>query len=145
MTIEAAEPWVLAHDVPLVVDVDGTLLATDLLHEAALQLAAHRPLEAIQLPLWLAKGKASLKTRLADAADPGIDSLPLREEVVALIAKFRRAEAVSDSFEMAWTRAQLELRYLGMRPGAAHRFQELASHMLYPYPRLRAADRMAAG
>ena len=38
---------------------------------------------------------------------------------------------------MAWTRAQLEFRYLGIGPAAAHRFQELASHLLYPNPQLR--------
>jgi cyclic beta-1,2-glucan synthetase len=65
-----------------------------------------------------------------------------REEVVALIAKFRRPEAVPGAFDMAWTRAQLELRYLAMRPSMVHRFQELASHMLYPFPRLRATHRI---
>ena len=30
---------------------------------------------------------------------------------------------------MAWTRAQLEFRFLGIGPGAAHRFQELASQL----------------
>ena len=45
---------------------------------------------------------------------------------------------------MAWTRAQLEFRYLGIGPAAAHRFQELASHLLYPNARLRAAGGSAA-
>jgi 4-hydroxybenzoate polyprenyltransferase/phosphoserine phosphatase len=85
MTVEAALAPVLEQDVPLVVDVDGTLVATDLLHEAALHFAAHRPWEALRLPLWLAEGKARFKERLADAADPGIDSVPLRPEVLALI------------------------------------------------------------
>ncbi len=65
-----------------------------------------------------------------------------REQVVAMISRLRRPEAISTAFELAWTRAQLELRYLGMRPGMAHRFQELASHILYPFPRLRATNRM---
>ena len=47
------------------------------------------------------------------------------------------------AFEMAWTRAQLEFRYLGIGPAAAHRFQELASQLLYPNARLRPpADRL---
>jgi cyclic beta-1,2-glucan synthetase len=67
-----------------------------------------------------------------------------REALLALVGKFRRPEAVSRTFEMAWTRAQLEFRYLGIGPEAAHRFQDLASHLLYPNPRLRLpADRLA--
>ena len=69
---------------------------------------------------------------------------PSREALIALIAKYRRPEAISRSFEMAWTRAQLELRYLGIRPVAAHRFQELAGQLMYPNPRLRPlASRLA--
>jgi cellobiose phosphorylase len=60
-----------------------------------------------------------------------------REALLALIEKYKRPEAVSRAFEMAWTRAQLEFRYLGITPSAAHRFQELAGHLLYPNARLR--------
>lgn len=70
---------------PLIVDVDGTLLKTDLLQEAALQFVAAHPARILSLPQWLAGGKTKLKTRLADSIDPGMDTVPLREEVVALI------------------------------------------------------------
>src|SRR5262249_15082154 len=64
--------------------------------------------------------------------------------LLALIQKFQRSDTVGRAFEMAWTRAQLEFRYLGIGPAAAHRFQDLASHLLYPSPRLRLpGDRMA--
>jgi cyclic beta-1,2-glucan synthetase len=67
-----------------------------------------------------------------------------RDALLSLIGKFRRSDSVSRAFEMAWTRAQLEFRYLGIGPAAAHRFQDLASHLLYPNPRLRlAADRLS--
>jgi hypothetical protein len=42
------------QDLPLVVNVDGTLVATDLLQEAALQFIARNPFQAYRLPLWLA-------------------------------------------------------------------------------------------
>ena len=71
--------------VPLVVDVDGTLVATDLLQEAALQFVASYPLQALRIPLWLAGGKSNLKTQLANRVKPGIETVPLREEVLALI------------------------------------------------------------
>jgi hypothetical protein len=39
-------PAALEVEVPLVADVDGTLVATDLLQEAALQFVASYPLQA---------------------------------------------------------------------------------------------------
>ncbi len=60
-----------------------------------------------------------------------------REALLALIAKYRRPEAVARAFELSWTRAQLQFRYLGIGPTEAHRFQELASHLLYPNARMR--------
>ena len=60
-----------------------------------------------------------------------------RDALLPLIQKYRRPGAVARAFEMAWTRGQLDFRYLGVGPGAAHRFQDLASHLLYPNARLR--------
>jgi 4-hydroxybenzoate polyprenyltransferase/phosphoserine phosphatase len=70
---------------PLVVDVDGTLVVTDLIQEAALQLVARHPLQAFCILSWLRGGKSNLKMRLADRVDPGIDTVPLRAEVLSLI------------------------------------------------------------
>ncbi len=60
-----------------------------------------------------------------------------REDLLALAAKYRRTESVSRAFEMAWTRSQLEFRYLNIGPAKAHRFLELASNLVYPNPFLR--------
>lgn len=62
---------------------------------------------------------------------------PTREALLLLVAKYNAPGAVSRAFEMAWTRAQLEFRFLRIGPGAAHRFQELASQMIYPSAKLR--------
>src|SRR5689334_12817570 len=77
--------------VPLVIDVDGTLIKTDFLYEALFQLAARHPLELWRVPMWLFKGKAGFKAALADYGDPGAASIPLREETLALIATARDA------------------------------------------------------
>ncbi len=67
-----------------------------------------------------------------------------RESLMALVEKYKRPESIARAFQMAWTRAQLEFRYLGIDPSAAHRFQELASHLIYPNARLRPpSDRLA--
>ena len=75
----------LEIEVPLVVDVDGVLVATDLLQEAALQYVARYPLRAYRIPLWLIDGKSNLKIQLANRVNPGIGTVPLRQEVLTLI------------------------------------------------------------
>jgi cyclic beta-1,2-glucan synthetase len=60
-----------------------------------------------------------------------------REALLTLIAKYQQPESVAQAFELVWTRAQLQFRYLGIGSGTAHRYQELASHLLYPNARMR--------
>ena len=61
---------------PLVVDLDGTLILTDMLHEAALRLLRDRPALLVKLPVWLAEGKATLKQRLARLTEIDAAILP---------------------------------------------------------------------
>ena len=51
--------------VPLVVDVDGSLVRGDLLTEGLLRLFADSPAKSFALPFWLAGGRAPLKRWLA--------------------------------------------------------------------------------
>ena len=60
-----------------------------------------------------------------------------REALVALIEKFRQRDSVNDAFEMGWTNAQLELRFLAIPGAATLAFHELAGHLLFPNSRLR--------
>ena len=76
--------------VPLIVDVDGTLIKTDLLYEAILQMVVRHPFQIWRIPVWLAEGKAKLKACLADFGDPGTASVPLREETVEAIRAAQR-------------------------------------------------------
>ena len=60
-----------------------------------------------------------------------------------LIAKYRDPDVCNRTFELAWSHAQLEYRYLDIQGDAAFRFDELASHLLYPNIRFRApAERL---
>jgi len=54
-----------ARDRLLCVDLDGTLLATDVLWELFLILLKTKPLRFLLVPFWLLKGKAFLKRQLA--------------------------------------------------------------------------------
>ena len=49
----------------LCVDVDGTLLRTNLLYESFLSFAKQKPLLLPLVPFWLMRGKPHLKRRLA--------------------------------------------------------------------------------
>jgi 4-hydroxybenzoate polyprenyltransferase/phosphoserine phosphatase len=69
--------------VPLVVDLDGTLLKTDTLIESALALAHRDPRALLRVAASLRSGRAALKAELASRAplDPAV--LPYDEQVLA--------------------------------------------------------------
>ena len=68
---------------PLVVDLDGTLILTDMLLESALDVARDAPWKMASVPAWLMGGKANLKRNLASLStfDPAL--LPYNEKFVA--------------------------------------------------------------
>ncbi|WP_309085813.1 UbiA family prenyltransferase [Chelativorans sp.] len=68
--------------VPLAVDLDGTLIATDLLWESLFLLIRKNPLCLFLLPFWLMKGKAHLKCEIAARIELDPSALPYREEVL---------------------------------------------------------------
>lgn len=76
---------------PLVVDLDGTLIRSDLLAESYLALVRQQPLRALQPFLWLRKGRASMKTRLALASDIDVSTLPYEDAVLARLRAAREA------------------------------------------------------
>ena len=72
-----------SDSVPLVVDLDGTLLRTDLLQESALRLIKQRPWLALLVPFWFLKGRAYLKRRIFQSIRIDVSLLPLHEELLA--------------------------------------------------------------
>jgi phosphoserine phosphatase len=52
--------------IPLAVDLDGTLIRTDMMQESALCRLRAAPLAALRWPLWLTCGRAYFKQRLAE-------------------------------------------------------------------------------
>ena len=70
--------------VPLVVDMDDTLLRTDTLVESCLMLVSQRPWVAAMPPIWLWQGgRAGLKRRMAEHVTLATDTLPANEAVLA--------------------------------------------------------------
>lgn len=76
--------------IPLCVDCDHTLIATDLLFEACFLLLKQHPAKLFLLPFWLLKGKAFLKQRLAKSVTFDWGSLPYRPETLEIIEKARQ-------------------------------------------------------
>lgn len=60
----------------IAVDLDGTLTLTDTLHEAVLILVRTKPFMLFLLPIWLAKGVAYLKLKLAENSVLDVTTLP---------------------------------------------------------------------
>lgn len=75
---------------PLVVDLDGTLLRSDLLLETGLVSVRSQPHKLLQPLVWLVKSKATLKERLALATDIDVSTLPYDSQVIELIEAERR-------------------------------------------------------
>ena len=76
--------------VPLVVDVDGTLLNGDLLVEGVARLLVTRPLMLFALPFWLLAGRAALKRRVAQAVPLPPETLPLNPAVLEEVEAAKR-------------------------------------------------------
>ncbi len=80
-----------AGAVPLCVDLDGTLIHTDLLWEYVLLLLRLKPLYVFILQVWLATGRASLKQQISARVKIDPESLPYNEELVAFLREQHRA------------------------------------------------------
>ena len=73
----------------LCVDLDGTLVKSDTLHDSALAVARHRPLALLKLPGWLLQGKASLKRHLAETIQLDVAHLPYNRELLQYLEQQR--------------------------------------------------------
>lgn len=81
-----ARPSHASYDpVPLFVDLDGTLIKTDLLVESAFVLLKKQPWLLLLMFYWLLSGKARLKAEIAKRAVLDFDVLPLQQEFVAFL------------------------------------------------------------
>lgn len=101
--------------IPLCIDCDGTLIATDLLHESVLLLLKSAPWLILWLPLWLVRGRAALKAELAERVSLDPSTLPYRDEVLTLVkdarAQQRMVVLATASHESA---AACVARHLGL-------------------------------
>lgn len=81
-----------AQPIPLCVDLDGTLIRSDLLFESALSLLRRNPLYIFFFVLWLLRGRAHLKREIAARADVDASTLPYDERVLAWLREQGEAQ-----------------------------------------------------
>ena len=70
---------------PLVVDLDGTLIRTDILLEAILSYLKHGKNSFLKLPYWIIQGKAELKEHLALQVPVDVAHLPYNKDVLEFL------------------------------------------------------------
>jgi 4-hydroxybenzoate polyprenyltransferase len=86
----AAEPGVVTPAL-LWVDLDGTLIRSDLLLESLVILIKRNPLTLLRLPLWLLRGRETLKAEIAARVTLEPAALPYNKAFVSWLEAERRA------------------------------------------------------
>lgn len=76
-------------NIPLCVDLDGTLIATDMLYESIAQLLKVKPFAFFLLPFWLMKGRGYLKEKIEKILDIDVKNLPYREDLIGFLKEER--------------------------------------------------------
>ena len=74
-------------DLPLCVDLDGTLLRSDLFLESIAGLLNRNLLWVFLLPLWLLRGKAWMKAKIADKVDLDVETLPYHTQLLDFLVE----------------------------------------------------------
>ena len=77
--------------VPLCVDLDGTLIRSDMLFESALLLIKRNPFYVFRMLFWLLGGKAALKANIAARVKLNPAALPYNREFVEWLKAERQA------------------------------------------------------
>ncbi len=80
---------------PLAVDLDGTLIRSDVLFESAAKLIRRQPWTIFQMPVWLTGGKARMKREIAQrvSLDPAL--LPYNEEFLEWLKEQHRTRVLA--------------------------------------------------
>ena len=80
----------LKTEVPLCVDLDGTILCSDLIWESIVRLLKQNPLYLILLLIWWTRGRAYLKGQVAERVHLDVASLPYNGPVLDFLRSQKR-------------------------------------------------------
>ncbi|WP_426442818.1 haloacid dehalogenase-like hydrolase [Bradyrhizobium genosp. P] len=81
----------LPRTMPLVLDLDGTLIKGDLLYKSLFSILPHNPLVALSCAAWLLRGRAALKRQFALRHQIDWDRIAFHRDVVALAQREKAA------------------------------------------------------
>ena len=84
-------PDASASSVPLCVDLDGTLIKTDLLWESLARLLRRNPFWLLPVLFWWTRGRARLKQQLARRVTVDPATLPYHEPFLAFLREQKKA------------------------------------------------------
>jgi 4-hydroxybenzoate polyprenyltransferase/phosphoserine phosphatase len=131
--------------IPLCVDLDGTLVKLDTLHQALFLLLRRNPVSVLQIPRWIVKGKAHLKDQVMQRVSLDAHVLPYHQEFLAYLHKehqngrvlvlatasnYRTADAVAEHLgifsETLSSNADTNLRHERKLEAIQHRFPEFS-------------------
>lgn len=102
----------MSSKIPLLVDLDGSLIRTDTLHESAVLFIKNKPWMVFLLLIWYWQGKHILKQKLAEQTRLDVSLLPVRKDLLAYL------EAEKNS-------GRVIILCTGSWQGIAQRFAEL--------------------
>ena len=78
---------------PLVVDLDGTLVRTDLFLESVMRFIRRSPLNLFRILLWLLQGRQLAKVRIAASVAIDASRLPYNQDLITLMQQRKAAGA----------------------------------------------------
>ena len=105
LTAPALSDAARSTELPLVVDLDETLLCTDSMIESIFVLLRNSPMDLFKLPGWMAEGLARFKQRLGQSAMPDLETLPYRTELITYL----REQKIAGRFLILATSADAKL------------------------------------
>jgi len=76
---------IAADELPLCVDLDGTLVKSDTLVDAILLLARQQPRTPLSWPAWVRKGKAGFKREITSRAVVDVEHLPYNKPLLEFL------------------------------------------------------------
>ncbi len=79
------------RNLPLVVDLDGTLIRTDMMWESLARLLRRNPFAIFQILFWWSRGRARLKQKLAARVRVDPATLPYHEPFLAWLREEKKA------------------------------------------------------
>jgi 4-hydroxybenzoate polyprenyltransferase len=107
-----------SNSAPLYVDLDGTLIKTDLLFESLARLLKQKPWLLLMVPVWCLQGRAALKRKIAQHISIDVASLPYN---LSLLEWLRREKATNRRLVLATAAEQSLARqiadYVGLFDG----------------------------